>query len=108
MYYHGKAGPDHSENAGAEAARRAFADAGVEEDAPGEPEGARQVQRVLLRVLGLGQLEASERAESVEQVEDDGDHVHGQKNHDPEALFERLEKRAETRIGAALKAQRRQ
>ena len=75
-----------------------FADAAVEENAPCKPHGTGQVQSILLRIITLGQLEPAKRAEPIEQVQHQRDHVHRQTDQDPQRVAERMQKRPEVRV----------
>lgn len=56
---HGESGPDHAQDAGRKAPGSSFADSGIEQNPPGEPNGRRQIQSVFLRVFRIGQPESA-------------------------------------------------
>lgn len=79
-----------------------FANAAVEQDPPGEPHGTRQVEGVLLSVVVLGQLEAAEGAEAVQEIEDQGHHVDRQRHQDPQRVLKRLQEWVQFRLSGSL------
>lgn len=69
-----------------------LSNATVQQNAPREPHGRRQVQCIFLRVLGLGQLKATKGREAVQQVQNKGDNMYREANQDPQSVLKWLEK----------------
>ena len=74
-----------------------FSDAAVEKHSPCKPDGAGEVESVLLRCVSAWEPVAAEGAEAVEKVEGQGDHVHRHHHQDPQRFLERLEERRQGR-----------
>lgn len=89
--YHRESCPHHPEDSRRKTPRGSLTDSTVEEDAPCEPNGARQVQSVFFGAIRVGQLEATEGREAVQQIKNQSDDVDGYHDEDPQSVAERLQ-----------------
>lgn len=73
-----------------------FSNSTVEQDTPGEPDGAGEVKSVLFSAVSVGEPVAAEGGEPVQQVEDQSHHVYRHHYQDPQSVAERLQERDES------------